>query len=266
MSNVTYISHDSDEPPESVKVNTKGLPPARSLLARFVAWKAALEAELDLLRKGRSDLAEHIDRLECVEAKHREDKTATSLSVLEKIRAGLPYAIVAPSPSENTSELPIAREALAALDVEIGEKDLHLDQVAAKIAQHAKAAVREHAKALGDAYNVTLATLRDQTAQLAALSRLTGHGHGDKLVAEVIGFDIAGHPRDRLPMRIEELAIAAARKQWSSLAARWQADPRAAAELKFEGHDAAPREEVVYDRLSPLERQIVDIEFARKGN
>jgi hypothetical protein len=48
------------DPPKTLKVNTKGLPPRRAELARLVAWRQAVTDELEKLAAGRRDLdAQH---------------------------------------------------------------------------------------------------------------------------------------------------------------------------------------------------------------
>ncbi len=265
MSNVTYITHDGSAPPTNLKVDVRGLTPARAQLARHIAWIASVEAELATLVAGREKLADHIGRLDRVEAKHRQDKTAAAMSILDRVRSGLPFAIVAPAASENTAELPVAREALTALEAEISRVEAQLDGLRARKPRFVAAAVREAAQGLYADYATAQENLREIMTQIAGLDAALGAPRPGRLVAVLP--DLAGSSGlDDLPVAAVQSEITAARKVWDTFARALAQDPRAPADmLEFQPHDPIARDDLTYDRLHPLERQIVDITFAKNG-
>jgi hypothetical protein len=91
------------EAPAGLKFNTKGLSPCPVELARLCAWRKVVEAELEILSKGRVDLDAHIDRLAREVAKSEADETASVENVLNRIREGLKWSIAPRQPSVDHS-------------------------------------------------------------------------------------------------------------------------------------------------------------------
>ena len=79
------------EPPAGLKFNIKGLPPRRAQLAKDIAWRNAIKAEMDMLSKGRRNLEAHISKLEAAVAKANADDVASADSILDKIRRGITW-------------------------------------------------------------------------------------------------------------------------------------------------------------------------------
>ena len=74
--------HSDLEPPASLKIDTKGLPPRRAELAKLAAWREAVLAELEILSAGRRDLSDHIRKLEREVAEADSDTASSADSVL----------------------------------------------------------------------------------------------------------------------------------------------------------------------------------------
>jgi hypothetical protein len=127
-------SVDASEPPAGLKVDVRDLRPRRAYLARLVAWRKALQDELDLLASGRCDLADHIERLDRERAAAAEAALQSAENVLARIRQGLGWNIVSQKAAPDYSaELAIAKTALEKLDGEIATKQSTLDGLASRV-------------------------------------------------------------------------------------------------------------------------------------
>jgi hypothetical protein len=143
MSDLTLVS--DLEPPKTLRVNVKGLAPRRAELARMVAWRKEISAELDTLGAGRPKLAEDLRRLEKAKAAADSETSTAAENVLARIKQGLPWSI-APTKSapDCTTELQIARTALERLDAERASLEARIESLGNRILSVARRALYEH--------------------------------------------------------------------------------------------------------------------------
>jgi hypothetical protein len=200
------------EPPKSLKVNTKGLPPRRAELAKLVEWRKKIASELDALSKGRRELESRIKHPEAAQAIAEGETTAAAENVLDRIKQGLGWKIVVPnSVAPDAKELQIAQAALGRLDAERASKEAFIESLGNRIVAMARRAVWEHGAAIRQTYEATVGVLRDMLAQLVALDRVAGVGHEGRMIVD---FPTFSGPHAVMPVRIEESDIESARRVW----------------------------------------------------
>ncbi|WOJ89895.1 AAA family ATPase [Methylocapsa polymorpha] len=262
--------------PAGIVADTKGLTPQRARLARFSAWIASVEADLAKLQSGRDNLVVQIDRALCARAGVAEDVSAGAKSILDRIRAGVEWSlsgVVTPGAIDRAAEvaaaaqqIAVAEKALADINAEIAGTEALLATLSARKPRFAAAAVREAAQGLYADYLTTQDNLREIMTQIGALDAALRCPRPGRLVAVLP--DLAGSSGlDELPVAAVKSEIDAAAKVWAAFARALAQDPRAPADmLDFPPHDPKAKDDLVYDRLHPIERRIVDLEFAKKGN
>jgi hypothetical protein len=256
--------------PASIVANVKGLPPARGRLARYLVWRAEVSADLDRLEAGRTKLQNEIMRSEAAEAQAAAAFEAEAATLAERVASGVEvlFSALARKPKSIVQDTKLARAALARLEAEIQSKQALLTCIEGRWGEFHNSALCETGQEIGKAYASTLATLRDQMAQLEGLDILCGAGRGGRLVASVPAFRSAGHKiaGDHAIVALPA-EIGAAVGAWRALARIWSSDPRAPAakHLRFGKHDPKAVDQTPYESLSPLERRARDIEYAHGG-
>ena len=209
------------------------------------------------------------ERLESELAKAEEIKAEADgqidegvASMLERIKSGLSWRLPIAPPPVAAADTRVARAAIDKVEGDLAAQCELRAALESRWAEFSGAAIREYGKELAAAYGVTLVTLRNQMCQLEALDLATGGGRSARLMAEVPGFTIAGHKHAQIPVSPRREDIANAVRQWQGLARAWSRDVHAPAErvLNFEPAKEPDVNEVVYERKTALERQIVDLE------
>ena len=173
----------------------------------------------------------------------------------------------APNTEANSGRLAVAREALRQVERELAAKHELAAALERRWGEFSGAALREYAQGLATAYKATLATLRNQMAQLEGLALATGAGRDERVMAECPGFRLCGHKHPQIPVSPRKDDIVSAVRQWVDLARAWGQDPRAEADkiLKFEPAQEPGPDDIIYAEKTELERKIVDLEFKMKG-
>jgi hypothetical protein len=117
------------EPPASLKVDVRGLPPRRAELAKLVAWRDSILSELEIQSSGRRDLEDHIKRLKQSQSVADSETQSAAENVVDRIKQGLGWVIIPSKPAPDCStELQIAKTALARLDAERATKEALVEE------------------------------------------------------------------------------------------------------------------------------------------
>jgi hypothetical protein len=261
-------------PPDTIP-HPKGLTAARAALQRHCWWIEAVEADLARLRSGKERLEGDVAKVEGARAKVARGISQGARAILDSIRGGKDYSLgsaisletveTAAAADASSTHLGVAQAALTETEAEIGRLETLLSTLQARKPRLIAAAVREAAQGLYDDYRTAQDNLRDAMVQLAGLDAALGATRPGRLVAVVP--DLQGSSGlDELPILAPPAAVADAAGVWRSFAAALSKDPGAPASLiEFNPIDPNAPDDVVYDRMHPLERRLVDLKFS-KGN
>lgn len=268
-------AHGRGEPPADIVAPVKGLPPGRARLARYLAWRKVVAAEVGQLEAGRAKLADQIDRADRARAECASEAKAGARAILDKIRKGLDWTIpgavsakhqsAAQALAASAPDLEVARAALAQVDGEIEAKKTTLATLEGRHAEFVNAALREEARRIGEEYRAAIDAMIEAATQLEALDRLCGAGHDGRVVGELPGFAMADHRFAAIPVALNSNEISAALGVWREQARAWSKDPRVAADLRFVPHDPIAEDSVSYEQLTRVERSIVDAGNVNQG-
>ncbi|MGO9672717.1 MAG: hypothetical protein ACLPSF_00840 [Methylocella sp.] len=252
----------------------RGFPPMRAALARHVAWIASIEGDLAKLAAGRAKLAGQIESAKAAQAAIAEDAASGAETILDKIRRGFDWSVgaaVSPGAMERAASvtasgphLAVAEAALAKLDGEIAGTEALLSTLRARKSQFVAAAAREAADGIFQDYSTVIETLREIMVQIAGLDAALGSPRPARLVAVLP--DLAGSSGlDEMPVLAPPAAIADAAKEWRRFIHALAADPRAPASmLEFAPVDPNAPDPSCYDERHPLERRVIDVNFAQQ--
>jgi hypothetical protein len=250
------------EPPLLPRSSTKGLSPSRARFASYLEWRKSVDADIEKLEQARAQLESDLAKAEEIKAEVDGLIDDGVKTMLERIKSGLSWRLPIAPPPVAAADTRVARAAIDKVEGDLAAQCELRAALESRWAEFSGAAIREYGKELAAAYGVTLVTLRNQMCQLEALDLATGGGRSARLMAEVPGFTIAGHKHAQIPVSPRREDIANAVRQWQGLARAWSRDVHAPAErvLNFEPAKEPDVNEVVYERKTALERQIVDLE------
>jgi uncharacterized coiled-coil protein SlyX len=117
---------------------------ARGEVARLLVQRRQTQDQLELLASGLRDLQEHIKKLDGVRSAANAEAHTSAEGLLDKIRRGQAWNIVASKPANDyTGELKIARAALKRLETDIAEKENLLEGLGSRVRATARQAVLE---------------------------------------------------------------------------------------------------------------------------
>jgi multidrug efflux pump subunit AcrA (membrane-fusion protein) len=233
------------DPPSLPRSATKGLPPARTRFAAYIAWRNKIVDEISGLEKGKTELEARISRANDAKAETQKRVETAAGSLLGRIKAGLGFDLsqvelegrqATQQLDESSGHLTVARATLAQIEPEIAARRADLAALESRWNEFAGAALDEYAKGLYADYNETLRQLKTQITQLEGLGLAGGRVRPGGLEIILPGYHGCGHTHKNLFPVPSRPQIEAAAAQWRSLAKAWEVEPRVDAGkiLKFE--------------------------------
>jgi hypothetical protein len=259
------------EPPKTIVVDTRELPPQRARLARFLAWRQAIAAEIAGLTDGRTKIVAQINQAKSAAAKVEEDKNAGAAAIVNRVKRGLDWSLgsIVPrghakriaSAMETAQGLAVAEMALGQIDREIAAKEAVKATLDGRLSEFTNRALIEHAKStLAADYCAAIEAVRDCVTRLEGLDRLRGRSHDGRMVLDLPGFSVAGHRFDREPVVVSPAEVSAAVSAWRALAEAWAKSPKADPDkhLKFEAHNPNAVDNTPYEQRTDIERWLID--------
>jgi hypothetical protein len=224
----TLAGYDEGDPPVWIRVNTKGMPPARAALARFIAWRDSVAAELAALVAMRDRLQATVNAPAAVEAKRSGLLRDQAKRLLEFVGLGEREAETGGFDVVERRALDteldsaqhradVAAIAIADIAQKISEKEVQLARLIERERSFVHSALREHADDLGREYLRRIEALRDTVTQLSGLRQFVGYGAIDKV--ELPEFRVASLEDSEKARTI--VAKPGADKPWRELAENW---------------------------------------------
>jgi hypothetical protein len=254
------------EPPSDLAVDTRGLPPARARLARFIAWAQSERAALERLNAGRREIAKRIAAGEAEVQREAAAVDADAQSIVESVRRGIAWSFDAfrPRPVEVGPALSVEKAALGKISASIETKRAEIASIEDRQKPALRAALIETAKSIVRDYESALRAAAEAAARLEGLSVFLEQGRQGRTVGAMPAFRLIGDETDERPVPVSSTAIQATARVWRAFAETLAADPRAdvTKHLRFPAAADAPEEALVYHELSPAERRLVDARFA----
>jgi hypothetical protein len=242
MTHEAPLDEPDDEIPASFTVNTRGLPPARAELARFMAYRQAISADIAKLEEGHDRLLLELARADSIRTQAEEAFEQEAASLADRVMSGAETLIAAfagrPKPAPGIDPK-LTKAALAKLETELQAKRSLADRLSDRYGEFVNNALREHGQALGAEYLATLDQLRGCIAKLHSLDVATGGPTKRDVRAMVPGFCSAGQPSRPLQVGPGDEAVNAGIASWKALGKAWASDPKASPRqfLKFRLRD-----------------------------
>jgi hypothetical protein len=232
---------DADDPiPASLTVNTRGLPPCRAALARYMAYRAQVAADIAKLEAARDKLVTELARADAAKAEAETVFEAQAASLADSLQAGIEYVCSAftgkPAP---IPDVRLAKAALVKLEAELGAKQALADRLTDRYGEHINAALREYGATFTAEYVDLVDQLRSTICKLHSLDLATGVGRVGDPLASVPGFAICGQASRPLQVGPSPEAVGAAVASWKALGKGWATDARTPAKkhLRFPVRD-----------------------------
>jgi hypothetical protein len=202
------------EPPDGLKVDTRGLLPQHSRLVRFEAWQLDLKTKLEKLQAGRQAYLESLGVPARTEARITEIVEADKTGLLEAMRSGGAFAApklrnveraqLEAKLSSDPHEAELAVSALADAEREIEVLQKQIEVLAGRRQQFVHDALLEYAGAegVGPGYAAAVEQVQDRMAELLGLAHVVGghrgyfRSHRDEIAADVAmpKFNLPGIP------------------------------------------------------------------------